>query len=98
MRYDTPIFFQSVTEKGAYNANTGDYSPDTVAEVKKYADITSSGIEALKLIYGNLKQGSFIIRLQRPYKKPFDKIRIENKTYNVDFSRWEKVFIVSEVQ
>lgn len=97
MRYDTPIFFQSVTE-GEYNATTGDYSPDTIAEVKAYASVTSAGIEALRLIYGDIKQGSLILRLQRPYNKPFDRIRIGDKNYKVDLSRWKKAFYVSEVQ
>lgn len=97
MRYCTPIYFQTVTQ-GAYNANTGDYSPDNVTEEKKYADVTSSGINTLKLLYGDIKQGSLVVRLQRPYKEPFDKIRIADKLYRVDFSRGQKVFVVSEVQ
>lgn len=97
MRYDTPVYFQIVT-KGAYNADTGDYAPDIVTEEKKYADITDSGVEALRLIYGDLKQGCKVVRLLRPYKKPFDRIRIGKKTYRVDFSRHNKVFYVSEVQ
>ena len=97
MRYDTPIYFQTV-KKGAYNADTGDYAPDIVTEEKKYADITDSGVEALRLIYGDLKQGCKVVRLLRPYKKPFDRIRIGEKKYRVDFSRHNKAFYVSEVQ
>ena len=97
MRYDTPIYFQTIT-KGAYNADTGDYAPDTPSEVKIYADVTDTGTEALRLIYGDLKQGCKIVRLLRPYKKPFDRIRIGEKTYRVDFSRRNKAFYVSEVQ
>lgn len=97
MRYDKPIFFQCVTS-GAYNATTGDYGEDTVAEVKKYASVTDSGVETMKLIYGDIKQGSKTIRLQRAYAEPFDKIRIGEKIYNVDFSRFDKNFVVSEVQ
>lgn len=98
MRYNTPVYFQTVTEKGAYNADTGDYAPDTVAEEKIYADVTGTGTEALRLIYGDLKQGCKIVRLHRPYKKPFDSIRIGEKTYRVDLSRRNKAFYVSEVQ
>lgn len=97
MRYDTPIYLQTVTP-GEYNENTGDYSNDIVIEVKKYADVTDSGVETLKLIYGELKQGSLTIRLQQPYTQPFNRIRIGDKLYNVDFARRQKVFVVSEVQ
>ena len=97
MRYDTPIFFQKLIH-GEYNANTGNYDDDTPVEDKHYASVTDSGVDTLKLVYGELKQGSLTIRLQRPYKKPFDTIRIGDKTYRVDMSRQFKSFVVSEVQ
>lgn len=95
MRFNTPIYFQSVTSE--YNENTGNYS-DTITEVKRYADVTDSGVETVRLIYGSLKQGCKTIRLQVAYNKPFDRIRIGDKLYNVDFSRWDKNFVASEVQ
>lgn len=97
MRYNTPIYFQTV-KPGEYNENTGDYNDDVIAEIKKYADITNSGVETLKLIYGELKQGSLTIRLQQPYTQDFNRIRIGDKLYNVDFARRQKVFVVSAVQ
>lgn len=97
MRYDKPIFFQS-TEPGAYDPLTGDYGDDTISEVKKYASVTDTGTETLRLVYGAIKQGSFTIRLQQPYKKPFDRIRIGEKLYQVDFARKSRAFVVSEVQ
>lgn len=99
MRYDTPIYFQRI-EKGAYNANTGDYAPDKVTEVKVYANVTDAKNEALTLIYGNIKQGAKVVRLLRPFPfaAPFDRIRIGEKSYIVDFSRRNKAFYVSEVQ
>lgn len=97
MRYDTPIYFQSLTE-GDYDANTGDYSPDIVTEEKAYSSVSDCGFERLQLIYGDIKQSSLIVRLQRPYVKPFDRIRIGNTLYKVDLSRQKKSFYVSEVQ
>ena len=97
MRYDKPVFFQRITP-GEYNPDTGDYGEDTVTEVEKYASVTDSGTETIKMIYGELKQGIKTIRLQRPYTEVFDRIRIGNKVYRVDFSRWSRVFVVSEVQ
>lgn len=99
MRLDTPIYFQSIT-KGAYNANTGDYEPDSIAEVKTYADVTDAREDALTLIYGKLKQGAKVVRLLRPLPlhMSFDRIRIGDKLYIVDFSRRNKAFYVSEVR
>ena len=100
MRYDTPIYFRRITP-GEYNAKTGNYANDFIAEVKVYANVTDTGTETLRLIYGQLKQGSKVIRLQNSYDYVFDSIRIGDDVYKVDFMRKLKpktVFIVSEVQ
>lgn len=97
MRYDTPVFFQKITP-GEYDASSGNYSANIIEETKRFASVTDSGTETLKLVYGGIKQGSLIIRLQTPYKADFEHIRIGSKVYNVDFSRKQKVFVVSEVQ
>ena len=95
MRYDTPIYFQRITN--TYNANSGNYE-DTATEYKKYANVTDTGADTLKMVYGELKQGSLTIRLQRPFLRAFDKIRIGAKTYKVNFTRHNKCFVISEVQ
>lgn len=100
MRFETPIYFQQITP-GEYDQTTGDYAPDNTKEVKCYASVTNPGVETLQIVYGELKQGSFTVRLQNHYTKPFDKIRIGKKHYRVDFERklrTKHVFIVSEVQ
>lgn len=100
MRFDTPIYFQLKTP-GEYDKTTGNYGEDTITEEKVYADVTNSGIETLRLIYGELKQGSLTVRLQTPYEKPYDSIRIGETIYHVDFARPlrnKAVFVVSEVQ
>ena len=101
MRFDTPIYFQTVVEKGEYDPNTGNYADDTVTEDEIFASVTNSTTETLKLVYGTIKQGSFTIRLQNIYSKPFNRIKIGEKLYKVDYSRELKVkhiFVVSEVQ
>lgn len=100
MRTDTPIYFQTITP-GEYDANTGNHGEPTVAEVKKYASVTDSGIETLNLVYGEIRQGSKVVRLNGHYNGTFDRIRIGNKVYRVDKSRplrHKHVFVVSEVQ
>lgn len=100
MRFDTPVYFQRIT-KGAYNAVTGDYDADTITEEKRYASVTNSGDETLRLVYGELKQGSLTVRLLNHYSKPFARLRIGDKLYAVDLSRKLRTkhnFVVSEVQ
>ena len=97
MRYNEPIFFQKVTP-GEYDADSGNYGEDTIAEEKRDASITDAGTETLRLFYGELKQGCKTIRIQTPYKKPFDSIRIGRTIYRVDFARRQRFFVVSEVQ
>lgn len=100
MRFDKPVFFQLNTP-GAYDASTGDYGEATVAETMKRANVTDAGVETLKLLYGSLKQGVQVIRLQTHYNEAFDNIRIGSKVYHVDFERKLErlhVFVASEVQ
>lgn len=97
MRYDKPIFFQSI-KPGEYDANSGNYGEDKTTEEKRFASVTDTGADTLNLIYGTLKQGSLTIRLQRAFTMPFDTIRVDDKIYRVDFSRHRRAFVVSEVQ
>lgn len=97
MRYATPIYFQYI-ERGAYDQLTGNYADDTISEIRRYASVTDTGAKMLQFVYGTIKQGSFTIRLQQPYTLPFDRIRLGDKFYKVDFARKSKCFVVSEVQ
>lgn len=100
MRRDTEVFFQSIVP-GEYDEATGDYRDDTVSEEKRHASVTDTGTETMNLVYGSIKQGSKTVRLQTHYKKPFDRIRIGDTLYKVDFERklrTKHVFVVSEVQ
>lgn len=100
MRYDRPIYFQSLTQ-GEYNSDTGNYDDGFVEEVKVYASVMDMKRETMSLIYGGIKQGSLIVHLQGHYNLPFSYIRIENKRYKVDAKRvlrTKDVFFVSEVQ
>lgn len=100
MRFDTPVYFQRV-HQGEYDPDTGNYGQDIVEETKRYASVTDTGSETVKLLYGDLRQGVQTIRLQNHYKEPFDRIRIGDKIYRADSVmnlRVKQVFTVSEVQ
>lgn len=100
MRYETPVYFRRNVQ-GEYDAKTGDYGDSTVTEVMRRASVTDTETATLNLVYGGLKQGSKVVRLQRHYNTPFDFIRIGDKVYRVDKERRLRVkhtFVVSEVQ
>lgn len=100
MRYDTPIYFQSVTQ-GDYDESTGNYEEDKITETMVMASVMDTQTETMKLIYGDIRQGSLTLTLQNHYNQSFDTIRIGTKKYRVDRTRRLRVkqtFIVSEVQ
>ena len=100
MRYDTPVYFQQVTT-GEYDPSTGNYGDDTVEETPRYASVMDTGETLMKLVYDGPKQGSLTIQIQNHYTEPFDRIRVGEKTYSVDFSRklrTKHTFVVSEAQ
>ena len=100
MRYDTPVYFQKITS-GEYDPDTGNYADDIVEETLRYASVMNTGEDTLRLVYDGPKQGSLTIQIQNHYEEPFDRIRVGNKLYAVDFSRklrLKHTFVVSEVQ
>lgn len=100
MRYDTEVYFRLNTP-GEYDPTTGNYAEAAPVEAKRWANVMDTQTETLRLIYGELRQGSLTIQLQNAYIAPFDSIRIGNKLYSVDYVRHlreKQTFIVSEVQ
>ncbi len=100
MRYDTPIYFRRITS-GEYDPTTGNYDDDTVAEVARFASVMDTSRETMRIVYGEIRQGSLTIHLQNHYDNPFDRIRMGDRLYTVDYTRRlrvKQVFVVSEVQ
>lgn len=93
------IYFQKLTP-GEYDPATGNYGEDTISEDMKSASVMDTGTNTMMLVYSGIKEGSLTIHLQNHYDKPFDRIRVGNKTYGVDFSRklrTKQVYVASEV-
>lgn len=100
MRYDTPIYFQRLTQ-GEYDESTGNYEDDQIEETKVMASVMDTQTETMKLVYGDIRQGSLTLTIQNHFDQTFDNIRIGDKVYRVDRTRRLRVkqsFIVSEVQ
>lgn len=99
MRYDTPVFFQKI-KPGNYDPETGNYGNDQAVAIKVFASVNDTGTKSMQLIYGTVKQGSLTVHLQNHYNDSFDRVRIDDKVYQVDSSRKLKlkhVFVLSEV-
>lgn len=99
MRYDTPVHFE-LLRQGDYDPNTGDYLPPKVESTVRFAAVSAANTEVVRLIYGQVRQGILSIHLQNHFNAPFDRIRVRNKLYHVDFSRelrFKQTFIASEV-
>lgn len=99
MRFDTPIYFQTVAN--VYDETSGNYYESVASEEKRLASVTDTGDETLNLIFGEIRQGVKTVRLLNHYEKPFDRVRIGEKVYRVDKARNLRrmhTLIVSEVQ
>ena len=95
------MLFRSKIQPGDYEESTGDYGEDSIEEEMRYANVTDAGTDTLNLVYGEIRQGCRVVRLQNHYRKAFSRLRIGEKLYCVGLSRElrnKQVFIVSEVQ
>lgn len=100
MRYDKTIYF--VTVNGStYDETTGDYTDGEPVKVDAQASVMDTNTETLRLVYGEIRQGSYTIQLQNHYPGTFDYIEYDGKKYSIDFRRHlrhKDTYIVSEVQ
>ena len=65
-----------------------------------YADVTDTSTDTKQILYGDIKRNSKVIRLQQHYMKTYNRIRIDEKQYIVDFERklrTKQILVVSEV-
>ena len=86
MRYDKQIFFVKEGED-EYNYSTGDYVTTEPIKHEAWANVSDTGTERMRLIYGALKQGAITVRIQGKYEEAFDYIEVGDKKYNVDAFR-----------
>ena len=86
MRYSVPVYFVKEGED-EYDYDTGDYVTGEPLKVEVWANVSDTGTERMRLIYGALKQGAITVRIVGKYDKEFDYIEVEGKKYNVDAFR-----------
>ena len=101
MRYDTEVYFR-LPPTSVYNTQTGNYEEGAAEETQAIAAVVNTDIETLRLVYGELKQGSLTIHLQnKSYTKVYAGVRIGEKIYSVDHVknfRNKQVLVVTEEQ
>lgn len=100
MRYDKKIYF---VKNGAdtYDQTTGNYTEADPVETMRMASVAASTLNTMRLVYGEIRQGSITVHLQNHYSDAFDRIRIGSKYYAVDYKRTLRVkeaYVCSEVQ
>ena len=83
MRYDKPLYFVSNVGEH-YDAELGEWVQGQTSRVKKFANITAMSENRQQLIFGDVSNKRFIVRLQRVYRKPYDLLEIDGKSYQVD--------------
>ena len=82
MRYSTPIYFVKEGED-EYDYATGDYITTEPIKHEAWANVSDTGTERMRLIYGALKQGAITVRIQGKHDEVFDYVEVDDKKYNV---------------
>lgn len=99
MRYNKSVCFVKDGE-AVYDASTGNYTTADPTRTERMAAVMDTQQETMRLVYGEIRQGSLTLQLQNHYEEPFDRIEYNGKAYAVDYRRHLRVkdtFVVSEV-
>jgi len=82
LRFSDRITF--VTEKeGGYNPITGEHEEAKLEMVTKPCNLSTMGVDRTNELFGQIDKKITVARLQSPYTKPFDYVRIKGQKYNV---------------
>ena len=98
MRYDRKIDFLLVDT--VYN-DKGDYTEEVLESKTAYGSIVNTGLDTMRLVYGEIRQGSITLHLQNHIDFNFNRILLDGKTYAVDQrinQRVKQAYILSQCQ
>jgi hypothetical protein len=82
MRYDTKVYF--VSEKKAYDPDTGVWSDASNAKVLRRANVTDMGAQVQQAVFGDVKPTRKVVRLQHAHGDAYDYIQIGADRYYPD--------------
>lgn len=102
MRYIDEVIFVKASEESKYDPNLGEWVDGESQRTITLANVTDVGTDRLVTIFGDIKQGAKVIRLQPLFVVPeWDRIEIESKTYQLTTDRLplnRTTLIVEEVK
>ena len=87
MRYGETIVFVEEKGGGKYDPVSGDYTKPIETHTIKQANISAMTAQRQQVIYGDVKNTRFIVRLQREYTSPFSHIEYKGEKYFLDTDR-----------
>lgn len=99
MRYDKCVYFVKDGE-ATYDAATGNYTEEDPVKTLRMASVMDTSTETMRLLYGEIRQGSLTIQLQNHYDAAFNRIEYDGQAYAVDLHRrlrTKDTYVVSEV-
>lgn len=99
MRYNKLITFVYEVE-GKRNPETGEYDEPTKTETKQRANVTDLGTDRSVKLFGSILEGAKVVRLLRPFNKPWDYVLIDGVPYEITKHRDARLrdgFICREV-
>jgi len=104
MRYIDRVVFITETE-GGFNPDTGNHDEPIEHSEIKPCHISTIGVERSARLFGEIDTSVIVVRLQRPYNKPIDRVEIPNGQYKGEYRlkeriphRTESVFYLEGVQ
>lgn len=99
MRYADRITFVKV-EGGGYNPDTGNHDESSSAKDIQACHLSSLGVDRMNQLFGTLDKEIQVARLQRPYRKEYDHVLINDIKYSITRHiphRTESVFYLEEM-
>lgn len=82
MRYDKRIIFVRELEEG-FNPSTGNHEEGELIKTTLPCNISSLGVDRSAQLFGEIDTSVIVVRVQRPFKNPFDYALIDEKEYRV---------------
>lgn len=98
MRYNKKIYLVKVKDRN-YDPTTGNYVDGGTNKKLVWADITDASDSIVSFVYGGIRQGALVFRIQG-FVGAFDYIEYGDKKYQADYVRRtfaKTSFVCSEI-
>ena len=82
MRFDKRVTFVNI-EESYYDPELGEYVDGEIIKDVVPCNLSPMKLDRKKELFGEIDTLVTVVRLQKPYNKPFDHIEINNKKVNL---------------